>query len=66
MIEGTGAFFDNKYNVIVSKFIKNKPTGWTVTYLDGGKERYSFYENGKETIVHDDLKYVENYKLIDD
>ena len=56
-IEGTGAFLNNKYEILISTFNSSgKPSGWTSTYLDckETKLKYSFYDNqGGEQVYHE-------------
>ena len=70
-IEGTGGFFSNKFQTIVSTFnAEGEPTGWTLTYdMIKKKVKYSYYQqDSKEVIWHQGhpLKQVKDITLKDD
>ena len=72
-IEGAGAFFNNKYQIVISSFDKeSKPSGWTKTYLNSKhtQANYSFYnQDGTVKLYHRGLPlqhHVENLHLTDD
>ena len=69
-IQGTGAFYNNKYQIIVSTFDKGKPDGATLTYLDSIQTqlRYSYFKEGVEEILYEGspLKFVHNMELPND
>ena len=50
--KGTGAFFNNKHEVIVSTFKNGKPNGATLTYLVDGNIKYSFFSDGVEEVLY--------------
>ena len=70
-IEGTTAFFNNKFQIVISTFnSESKPRGWTKTYLGGKKheEKYSFYnQDGSEKVHYKGLplQNVEDKQLKD-
>ena len=48
-IEGTGAYYNNKHEIIVSTFNKqSQPTGYTVTYMPQDQFKITNCKDGQE------------------
>jgi len=44
-VEGVGAFFNNRFGIMISDFLKNFPTGPTANYLSNGKVKLLNYDD---------------------
>jgi hypothetical protein len=62
-IEGTGIFFNNKKEIIISDFINSHPNGTTLTILnkDSRKFKISIYVLGKEIEIIDIIDNIPTY-----